>query len=258
VGTGTATTPVRHSDSRLGRATSSSRSARLVSSALSPTSRPRTRPAWWPVSRTRRSLPARLHPQRDPGPRLRTFAAGRLLGRVRRPRAVGAGGAGGLVLPYFASERLPTCRDQRLVGLSRRAHRDAGQAAVEACCAARGQSRHGLETSRCRSSKVMLVGGGARSRRCGLAPTVFSVPVDLPGLPSTSPWAPPGRRRGCCPVPTRRRRGSRPARRIEAPEVRSTAAGAARDDLIATLAPMTPPAFLTMTPTFPVIEGSVA
>jgi xylulokinase len=155
-------------------------------------------------------------------------------------------GAGGLVLlPYFAGERtpdLPTATG-RLVGLRVGVLTSAtlARAAVEGVLCGLADGLDAIKDQSVPVERVMLVGGGARSRAMhGLAPTVFGVPVDLPepaeyvalGAARQAAWV----LSGADEPPTW---GSRPSRRIEAaevPEVRA-AYGAARDDLIATLAP---------------------
>ena len=155
-------------------------------------------------------------------------------------------GAGGLVLlPYFAGERtpdLPTATG-RLVGLRVGVLTPArlARAAVEGVLCGLADGLDAIKDQSVPVERVMLVGGGARSRAMhGLAPTVFGVPVDLPepaeyvalGAARQAAWV----LSGADEPPTW---GSRPARRIEAPEVPEVRAayGAARDDLIATLAP---------------------
>jgi len=155
-------------------------------------------------------------------------------------------GAGGLVLlPYFAGERtpdLPTATG-RLVGLRVGVLTSAtlARAAVEGVLCGLADGLDAIKDQSVPVERVMLVGGGARSRAMhGLAPTVFGVPVDLPepaeyvalGAARQAAWV----LSGADEPPTW---GSRPSRRIEAPEVPEVRAayGAARDDLIATLAP---------------------
>ncbi len=155
-------------------------------------------------------------------------------------------GAGGLVLlPYFAGERtpdLPTATG-RLVGLRVGVLTPAtlARAAVEGVLCGLADGLDAIKDQSVPVERVMLVGGGARSRAMhGLAPTVFGVPVDLPepaeyvalGAARQAAWV----LSGADEPPTW---GSRPSRRIEAPEVPEVRAayGSARDDLIATLAP---------------------
>jgi xylulokinase len=153
-------------------------------------------------------------------------------------------GADGLVLlPYFAGERtpdLPTATG-RVVGLRVGALTPAtlARAAVEGVLCGLADGLDAIRDQSVPVERVLLVGGGARSRAMhGLAPTVFGVPVDLPqpaeyvalGAARQAAWV----LSGAGEPPTW---GARPSRRIEAagiPAVRA-AYGAARDDLIATL-----------------------
>ena len=86
------------------------------------------------------------------------------------------------------------------------------------CGLADGARRAGRPGRR-RSSRVLLVGGGARSEAVRrIAPAVFGRPVVVPARrASTSPTAPPGRPPGCWPAGPSRPAGSRPGpRRYEA------------------------------------------
>jgi xylulokinase len=153
-------------------------------------------------------------------------------------------GADGLVLlPYFAGERtpdLPTATG-RLVGLRVGALTPAtfARAAVEGVLCGLADGLDAIRALSVPIDRVLLVGGGARSRAMvELAPTVFGVPVDVPepaeyvalGAARQAAWV----LSGADDPPTW---GSRPARRIEAPETPAVRAAyaTARDDLIATL-----------------------
>ena len=153
-------------------------------------------------------------------------------------------GANGLVLlPYFAGERtpdLPTATG-RLVGLRGGALTPAtlARAAVEGVLCGLADGLDAIRDQSVPIERVLLVGGGARSRAMQeLAPTVFGVPVDVPepaeyvalGAARQAAWA----LSGADEPPTW---GSRPVRRIEAPETPAVRAAyaVARDDLIASL-----------------------
>jgi xylulokinase len=155
-------------------------------------------------------------------------------------------GADGLVLlPYFAGERtpdLPTATG-RLVGLRVGALTPAtlARAAVEGVLCGLADGLDAIKDQSVPVDRVLFVGGGARSRAMhGLAPTVFGVPVDVPepaeyvalGAARQAAWVLSG---GDEP-PTW---GSRPSRRIEAPEIPAVRAAyaEARDDLVANLSP---------------------
>jgi xylulokinase len=155
-------------------------------------------------------------------------------------------GADGLVLlPYFAGERtpdLPTATG-RLVGLRVGALTPAtlARAAVEGVLCGLADGLDAIKDQSVPVDRVLFVGGGARSRAMhGLAPAVFGVPVDVPepaeyvalGAARQAAWVLSG---GDEP-PTW---GSRPSRRIEAPEIPAVRAAyaEARDDLIANLSP---------------------
>jgi xylulokinase len=155
-------------------------------------------------------------------------------------------GADGLVLlPYFAGERtpdLPTATG-RLVGLRVGALTPAtlARAAVEGVLCGLADGLDAIKDQSVPVDRVLFVGGGARSRAMhGLAPTVFGVPVDVPepaeyvalGAARQAAWVLSG---GDEP-PTW---GSRPSRRIEAPEIPAVRAAyaEARDDLVANVSP---------------------
>jgi xylulokinase len=155
-------------------------------------------------------------------------------------------GADGLVLlPYFAGERtpdLPTATG-RLVGLRVGALTPAtlARAAVEGVLCGLADGLDAIKDQSVPVDRVLFVGGGARSRAMhGLAPTVFGVPVDVPepaeyvalGAARQAAWVLSGNDE----PPTW---GSRPSRRIEAPEIPAVRAAyaEARDDLIANLSP---------------------
>jgi xylulokinase len=155
-------------------------------------------------------------------------------------------GADGLVLlPYFAGERtpdLPTATG-RLVGLRVGVLTPAtlARAAVEGVLCGLADGLDAIKDQSVPVERVLFVGGGARSRAVhGLAPTVFGVPVDVPepaeyvalGAARQAAWVLSG---GGEP-PTW---GSRPSRRIEAPEIPAVRAAyaAARADLVANLTP---------------------
>jgi xylulokinase len=156
-----------------------------------------------------------------------------------------APGADGLVLlPYFAGERtpdLPTATG-RLVGLRVGVLTPAtlARAAVEGVLCGLADGLDAIRAQSVSIERVLLVGGGARSRAMQqLAPTVFGLPVDVPepaeyvalGAARQAAWV----LAGAAEPPTW---GSRPSRRIEAPEVPAVRAAyaEARDDLIASLA----------------------
>ena len=135
-------------------------------------------------------------------------------------------GADGLVLlPYFAGERtpdLPTATG-RLVGLRVGALTPAtlARAAVEGVLCGLADGLDAIRDQSVPIERVLLVGGGARSRAMQeLAPTVFGVPVDVPepaeyvalGAARQAAWV----LSGADEPPTW---GSRPSRRIEAAEV---------------------------------------
>ena len=155
-------------------------------------------------------------------------------------------GADGLVLlPYFAGERtpdLPTATG-RLVGLRVGALTPAtlARAAVEGVLCGLADGLDAIKDQSVPVDRVLFVGGGARSRAMhGLAPTVFGVPVDVPepaeyvalGAARQAAWV----LSGSGEPPTW---GSRPSRRIEAPEIPAVRAAyaEARDDLVANLSP---------------------
>jgi xylulokinase len=155
-------------------------------------------------------------------------------------------GADGLVLlPYFAGERtpdLPTATG-RLVGLRVGALTPAtlARAAVEGVLCGLADGLDAIKDQSVPVDRVLFVGGGARSRAMhGLAPTVFGVPVDVPepaeyvalGAARQAAWV----LSGSGEPPTW---GSRPSRRIEAPELPAVRAAyaEARDDLVANLSP---------------------
>jgi xylulokinase len=151
-------------------------------------------------------------------------------------------GADGLVLlPYFAGERtpdLPTATG-RLVGLRVGALTPAtlARAAVEGVLCGLADGLDAIKDQSVPVDRVLFVGGGARSRAMhGLAPTVFGVPVDVP---EPAEYVALGAARQAAWVlsaddepPTW---GSRPSRRIEAPEIPAVRAAyaEARDDLVA-------------------------
>jgi xylulokinase len=154
-------------------------------------------------------------------------------------------GADGLVLlPYFAGERtpdLPTATG-RLVGLRVGALTPAtlARAAVEGVLCGLADGLDAIKDQSVPVDRVLFVGGGARSRAMhGLAPTVFGIPVDMPepaeyvalGAARQAAWV----LSGDDEPPTW---GSRPSRRIEAPEIPAVRAAyaEARDDLVARLA----------------------
>jgi xylulokinase len=156
-----------------------------------------------------------------------------------------AAGADGLVLvPYFAGERtpdLPTATG-RLVGLRIGSLTPANlaRAAVEGVLCGLADGLDAIRAQSVPIERVLLVGGGARSRALQeLAPTIFGVPVDVPepaeyvalGAARQAAWA----LSAAAEPPTW---ASRPARRIEAAETPAVrwAYGDARDDLIANLA----------------------
>jgi xylulokinase len=153
-------------------------------------------------------------------------------------------GAEGLVLlPYFAGERtpdLPTATG-RLVGLRVGSLTPAtlARAAVEGVLCGLADGLDAIKDQSVPIERVLLVGGGARSRAMQeLAPTVFGLPVDVPepaeyvalGAARQAAWV----LAGASEPPTW---GSRPARRVEAPEIPAIRAAyaEARDDLIASL-----------------------
>ena len=144
-------------------------------------------------------------------------------------------GANGLVLlPYFAGERtpdLPTATG-RLVGLRVGALTPAtlARAAVEGVLCGLADGLDAIRDQSVPIERVLLVGGGARSRAMQeLAPTVFGVPVDVPepaeyvalGAARQAAWA----LSGADEPPTW---GSRPVRRIEAPETPAVRGGLCR------------------------------
>jgi xylulokinase len=153
-------------------------------------------------------------------------------------------GADGLVLlPYFAGERtpdLPTATG-RLVGLrvGSLSPPALARAAVEGVLCGLADGLDAIRALSVPIDRVLLVGGGARSRAMvELAPTVFGMPVDVPepaeyvalGAARQAAWVLSG-------ADGRPTWNSRPARRVgaaEVPAVRAAYAGA-RDDLIATL-----------------------
>jgi xylulokinase len=155
-----------------------------------------------------------------------------------------AGAEGLVLLPYFAGERtpdLPTATG-RLVGLRVGALTPAtlARAAVEGVLCGLADGLDAIKDQSVPVDRVLFVGGGARSRAMhGLAPTVFGVPVDVPepaeyvalGAARQAAWV----LSGDDEPPTW---GSRPSRRIEAPEIPAVRAAyaEARDDLVARLA----------------------
>jgi xylulokinase len=156
-----------------------------------------------------------------------------------------APGADGVVLlPYFAGERtpdLPTATG-RLVGLRVDTLTPAtlARAAVEGVLCGLADGLDAIRAQAVPIDRVLLVGGGARSRAMQeLAPTVFGLPVDVPepgeyvalGAARQAAWV----LSGADEPPVWE---SHPSRRVEAaavPAVRAAYAEA-RDELIATLA----------------------
>lgn len=155
-----------------------------------------------------------------------------------------APGADGLVLlPYFAGERtpdLPTATG-RLVGLRVGVLTPAtlARAAVEGVLCGLADGLDAIRAQSVPVERVLLVGGGARSRAMQeLAPTVLGLPVDVPepaeyvalGAARQAAWV----LSGSSEPPTW---GSTPSRRVEAPEVPAVRAAyvVARDELIASL-----------------------
>jgi xylulokinase len=153
-------------------------------------------------------------------------------------------GAEGLVLlPYFAGERtpdLPTATGQ-LVGLrvGTLTPANLARAAVEGVLCGLADGLDAIRAQAVPIERVLLVGGGARSRAVQeLAPTVFGVPVDVPepaeyvavGAARQAAWV----LSGAAEPPVWQ---GQPARRIEAPVAPAVRAAyaAARDDYIATL-----------------------
>ena len=150
---------------------------------------------------------------------------GRLLGRVRRPRAVRAGRCGrsgpAALLRRRAHPR-PAHRDRparRACGSASLTPATLARAAVEGVLCGLADGLDAIKDQSVPVERVLLVGGGARSRAMhGLAPTVFGVPVDVPepaeyvalGAARQAAWV----LSGADEPPTW---GSRPARRIEAP-----------------------------------------
>jgi xylulokinase len=154
-------------------------------------------------------------------------------------------GAEGLVLlPYFAGERtpdLPTATG-RLVGLRLGTLTPAtlARAAVEGVLCGLADGLDAIKDQSVPIERVLLVGGGARSRAMqALAPTVLGLPVDVPepaeyvalGAARQAAWV----LSGAAEPPSW---GSRPSRRVEAPEIPGIRAAyaEARDELIASLA----------------------
>jgi xylulokinase len=148
-----------------------------------------------------------------------------------------------VLLPYFAGERtpdLPTATG-RLVGLrvGSLSPPTLARAAVEGVLCGLADGLDAIRALSVPIDRVLLVGGGARSRAMvELAPTVFGVPVDVPepaeyvalGAARQAAWVLSGE----AEPPTW---DSRPARRVEADEVPAVRAAyaEARDDLISEL-----------------------